>query len=142
MKKIFFNIIVVALASTSSIGFTSCNKNDKEVDLLEVSPDLIMGIWHHYDDLNYCGIKFSEDGTYSFEDQNRNVNGIYGITERKKMTHEDTGRPYYLYKMLVSGSDEFDQLWVRYSFYGFSTPSISVSFYSNNEQLFFYSFDR
>jgi hypothetical protein len=87
---------------------------------------------------------FREDGTYTCiieaetlggNDYNEiNVNGMYSIKEIEETTIEHNNNPNHpctLFKMLVSGSNDFDQLWV-YHYIGFS-PSLSVHFYLGNE---------
>jgi len=133
MKKTFLNIIMVAIVATISGVFTSCNKDDKKVVFVP-DPDLILGKWDTHPQSEYASIEFKRDGTYSFEEINGNVNGIFRITESEK-TKNEYGYMYYLYKIQVSGSNEFDMLWIERSIPTDYNNYMTVRFYSNNELL-------
>jgi len=139
--KIFSTMLAVLIAAMG-VGFTSCRDN-KEPE--EDSLRLIIGKWtlrgaqsfySNYD------LEFIEDGTYSYVTENETINGNYKITGTEKTTCDIfnlwTGEygetiDATLYKMLASGSNVFDQLWVYYyvSAYGYS--QLVVHLYSGNE---------
>ena len=148
-KKIFYSIMAVVYTATMSIGFTSCSKDEKpaEVDWSFA----IMKKWRYYlmTPCNY--IEFKSNGTYIYETPNGIIEGNYRITETQntktgyyELFYEaDTLAMAYkesdatLFKMLVSGSRDFDQLWVYYYrnelSYIQNSFQINVDIYANNE---------
>ena len=142
-KKSFFSIMVVAIAAILYVGLTACSK-DKD-DVVADASYLIRYKWvnvlnhdtGHYD-LHY-GLEFKYYGTYSYITPSESVAGNYRIIEFQKSTgvinytgldgneHE---REYdgALFKILASGSNNFDQMWV----YHIKNDWIIVHFYSNN----------
>ena len=143
MKKLFYSIMAVVLVATMCIGFTSCSKDEKpeEVDL---SP-LIMKKWRYYRMTPCNYIEFKSNGTYIYETPNGIIEGNYRITETQntKTGYYNTFDMTYLesdatlFKMLVSGSRDFDQLWVYYYrnelSYIQNSFQINVDIYANNE---------
>ena len=133
--------MVVATAATLCIGLTACSKDDKEEDIDKMY--LLMYKWviiwddsGNYD-LRY-GLEFRKDGTYSYDTPNESAAGNYQIYEIQKSTRVisyswmgneiEEENDCTLYKMNMSGSSNFDQLWVYLINYG-----LVVHFYSNNE---------
>jgi len=139
--KFFSSLVAVILIATLSVGLTSCCKDKKEPE-----PDLsgaeIMGKWYTVD--KKSGLEFMADNTYSYKTENETVNGLFKIKERENGTYsldhyvgEKIITYTYdaiLYKMLASGSNVYDQLWV-YNTDSVHFPSrhIVVHFYSGNK---------
>jgi len=139
------------LIAAISVGFTSCSKDNKEP---QPDPGIIMGKWH----LNFTSegdlvdtsyyLEFKRDNTYSYMTENETFNGMYKIIETEKITQtivekyielggtEILERTYdrdtTVFKMLVSGSSDFDQLWVYAFISSGLNVQISISIYSNN----------
>jgi hypothetical protein len=133
-------MITVAIFVTISVGFTACSKDNKEVDPIEIDSRYLFGQWSFSSEFNgYMIIEFRKDGTYSFEDINGTVDGIYGVTESKQ-TKDEEGRSAVLYKMLVSGSNEFDQFLVYYYTYNSPPRHINVHFYLDNKFVQYWGF--
>jgi len=143
------SMMAALLIAAMSVGFTSCNKDNKEPAPDIPGPDAIMGKWWRNTPLQErYDFELQTDGTFSCVTVNVNLNGIYRITEIEETTLyiDDLDKVYdaTLFKMLASGSNDFDQLWVYYYFsetvVSFGTtyyirrnPSICVHLYSNNE---------
>ena len=137
---------MVALAATISVVFTTCSNDDEKPTEIDNSY-FIKGItWLNYmtddgsQDSRY-GIKFNDDGTYSYTTPTESVAGNYKIFESLKSTgvisaswngNEFEGEyDYSLFKMNVTGNSDFDQLWVYYVS-GPIESRLIVHFYSNN----------
>jgi hypothetical protein len=147
-KTIFFCLLVAVLIGAMSVGFSSCSKEDKKEEKISVDP--ILDKWIEFRSYtNY--IKFNFDNTYSLDLGNGIVKGLYRIIESEKTTYSSTsqylnpdGTIYEetttfdanLYKMLVSGSDVFDRIWVYYFRPHIDNPTfyqLVVHFYNDNE---------
>ena len=144
-RKLFYSMMVVALATAMSVGFTSCSKDDKP-EYEDKGYVLMDKIWYSYRNaeggIDY-GIEFNRDETYSYNTIDENFAGNFRIFEIQKSKGvisyiwDYNGREYEteddftLYKMLVSGSSSFDQLWVYY--FRNENYGIVCHFYSNNE---------
>jgi len=145
-KKIFANaMIVVILIAAMSVGLISCGENKEPEPNIPDWP--IMRKWTNLI-VGYT-IEFKTDGTYSFMHSILGeTNGFYRITERKEDVtwliswfNEDADidvyeeyNAIYMYKILVSGNVNFDQLWVYYSRNSWG-PLIGVEIYNNDELL-------
>jgi len=129
--KIFNSTIVAFLIAAMIVGIPSCSKKEPEPVL---SVELIMGKWYRNMVSEGCSyeFEFKTDGTYSYLTENELINGYYRIIESKKATYvfgDSVEDDSYLFKMLVSGSSIFDQLWV----YRIQRRVIGVEIYSSNE---------
>ena len=141
-----FGIMATVLIAVTGIWFTSCSD---DIKIPEQDPLLkIMGEWYsnipYFTDtieIRYL-IDFRTDGTYSYVTENETINGFYKITEIKETTlvlfniktgeDADEGIDATLFKMMASGSNDFDQLWV----YSFNRGSqIAVHLYLGNERV-------
>jgi hypothetical protein len=143
-RKLFFSMMVVALATTMSVVFTSCSKDEKQ-EYEDKGYVLMDRIWNGFitpeGGIDYS-IKFNRDETYSYNTIDENFAGNFRVFEIQKSNGvisfiwDYTGREYAreddftLYKMLVSGSSSFDQLWVYY--FRNANNGIVCHFYSNN----------
>jgi len=122
-KTIFFSMLAAVLIGVMSVWFSSCSKDHKGEE--KISFDPILGKWDHSLTTNY--IEFKKDNTYSLFKKNEIINGLYKITESEKTEYSYTGMYYNhdgslyeetrtfdatLHKMLVSGSADFDRMWV------------------------------
>jgi len=137
-KKLFFSLMVVAIAATLSVGFTSCSKDDKkEEDPIKITPDYLMIKWFTPShNKTFRNIEFKQGGTYFYEDQYRSIDGLYRITESKLTNIEQkfwNVDKVYLYKIQVSGSNDFDQLLVYYVLPDYIYKVIFVEFYLNDK---------
>jgi len=133
--KIFNSTIVAFLIAAMIVGGCSKQK-EPELDF----PVFIMKKWQR--NMDWEGrrydIEFKTDGTYSYVTENENINGNYRIYESKKATYYynitsvdgDSEEDAYLYKMLVSGSSVFDQMWV---YIVHENTQIAIEIYSGNE---------
>jgi len=143
--KIFIMMLAVLIA-VMGVWFTSCSADNKEPE-----PDYLFRLrkkWYAtlQGPENY--IEFKENGTYTctlaaetlggIYYNEMNINGMYSvreIEETTKVVGENNNYPALLFKMLASGSNDFDQLWI----YHYTVPgdrhseAISVHFYSGNE---------
>jgi hypothetical protein len=124
--KIFYKIMTVILASTMSVGFISCSENTE--DFVDKTWALIDKHWTnlsndgHMDPIN--GLEFKNDATYFYVTPDKNINGNYRIFEVQKskgvvISNGRDGSEFEenydgIYKMVVSGSNDFDQIWVYY----------------------------
>ena len=137
---------MVALAATISVVFTTCSNDDEKPTEIDNSYFIKDIFWYsyineegHYD--SRYGIKFNSDGTYSYTTPTESFAGNYKISETLKSTgvlssiwndnEFEEEYDYSLFKMNVTGSSDFDQLWV----YHVSTTTVSrliVHFYTNN----------
>ena len=148
-KKTFFSIMLVAMVATMCVGVTSCSKdNDKP------EPDYgstIIGRWSYLTHFSSTGfeirsiIEFRNSG-YSFDNLIFGSGaGDYTILENQKskgvISYSANGFDYeveydgVLCKLLVSGSNDFDQMWV-YSYQNdWGRKHIIVEFYAHNERL-------
>ena len=147
-------IMLAVMIIASIIGFTSCKDKGKEPDPdQDISSKDILGKWTKWnagagvDPMHF--LEFKTDGTYSYVAKNETINGIYKITEQEKekgtytvlvynpeLEANQPGTIYHriLYKMLVSGSNVYDRLWVYYQSAGITNPAnIYVQLYSGNE---------
>ena len=137
--------MLVVMIATISVWFTACSKDDKpDEDYLKSK--IIGKKWYCYNLNPEDYISFREDGTFTCKVEatafggiyydGMNINGMYSIREIEET--ELDGKKTTLFKMLASGSNDFDQLWVyhfinRTDIIGISTYYIAVSFYSGNE---------
>ena len=142
----FFSTMVAILIAAMSVGFTSC-KDDKEPEI-DYSQKITGKKWYaNYPNPNYY-IEFKTDGTYFCATPDETlggisyngmyINGTYSIREIEETTTEvglNLNYPATLFKMLVSGSNDFDQLWV----YHYRVPgdmylfALNILFYQGNE---------
>ena len=130
MKKIFFSIMAVALAATMCVGVMSCGEDKKEKPEIDYSFH-IRGIWKSFP--GYA-IEFTTNGTYSFENlELGSGSGNFRIFETQPSKVSDYDAT--LIKLLVSGNNSFDQIWVYHFRVSTGTAHISVEFYANNELL-------
>ena len=153
MKKMkIYSMMTAVLIATLSVGFASCSKDSEEPEQV-VSSDVLIRRWNSYQ-YEQGAIEFKKDGTYSYTSANETFNGMYKVNETSQIVVTDTAKgmfitvdgiwymggiylevpysyPYTLFKLLASsGSNEFDQLWVKYSSrYG---TYISVELYAGN----------
>ena len=150
--------MVAVLIVAMSIGLTSCSQDAQKEPKPDLSSDPIIGKWYQW--FQYIGldtkyyIEFKRDGTYSYVIENETMAGNYKIIETEKTMIINTyswGEWYdfitetklnnvegvslsdaTLLKMLASGSNVFDQLWV----YAYSSGgSLSVHLYSGNKRV-------
>ena len=140
----FFSTMVALLIVAIGIGltFTSC-KDNKEPE--EDSLSLIIGKWALRGESNIYtnfDIEFTEDGSYIYMIENKTINGNYKLTGTEKTTVDifDIWSGEYsftqeatLYKMLASGSNDFDQLWVYYYVTENGYGQLVVHLYSVNK---------
>ena len=123
-KWLIFSIMACVLIVAISIGFTSCDDN-KEPKLPDISEEPLMKTWYRFYGQIIEGytLKFKADKTYSHSTENETINGIYQITEKEKGTFNVTlldGNVHELkyatlYKMLASGSNNYNKMWVYYT---------------------------
>ena len=127
-----YSMMAAVLIIAMSIGLASSCKDNKEPETRDSRE--IMTRWFYRvvvpDGTNYLFfLEFNKDGTYSYDTENgETINGMYRITQSEKVTsfkwinysNEEDINPNSatLFKMLASGSNEFDQLWVYYCFTG------------------------
>ena len=134
--------MLVVMIATISVWFTACSKEDKpDEDYLKSK--IIGEKWYEF---LLCTIDnyivFRENGTYTCKVEAltigelhldaMNVNGMYSIKEIEETTLNE--RKATLFKMLASGSSDFDQIWV-YFYTLNSSDYIGVDFYSGNERV-------
>ena len=151
-KTKIFSMMWAVLAIAISIGFTSCKDKEKEPEGPDLSCEELMGKWtkwvNHgvYEPFHF--LEFKPNNAYSYVIANENINGIYKVTEKEKGTYEisiDPGdgtehfdkRDFTLYKMLASGSNIYDRMFVYFqpgsSFPGPSRPPyIYIQLYSGD----------
>ena len=144
MKIQTYSTIAAILIVVTGIWFTSCSD---DIKIPEQDPlSSIMGKWYntitdgHIDTRYYIELK--ADGTYSYVSENETINGFYKITEIKEKTlilfniftgeDADTGVDATLFKMMASGSNDFDQLWV---YIHNNKSSLAVHLYLGNERV-------
>lgn len=154
-KTNIFSTIVFVLIAAMNIGLALSCKDDKEPEQ-EISIDPIINKWYYKihpegvgPDTRYY-LEFRKNNSYTYVTEKENIEGMYRITESGKTTFIYTylgvspdGAPVeelmtfddaILYKMLVSGGKDYDQLWV----YSFKMDprseyySIDIHFYSGN----------
>ena len=151
-----FSMMVAVLIAAMSVGFTSCSKDNEEPEKdLTAAP--IMGSWQtlgHDNSSIVAEFTFNIDGTYSYNiygeysynedvtyfyvpENERSFNGLYRITEKQKTTYvlfgDEDEKNATLYKMLVSESNVFDQLWVYHTSSVTGFGNLTIHLYSNNE---------
>jgi len=148
-KKIFTGIMTVALIATICVGFASCSKDKDAPPVIDTGGAIKNKRWSNiindngHFDMRY-GLEFKFDDTYSYITPDRNIAGNYRVFESQKSNEviSYTGVDgneyehefdYILYKILVSGSSDFDQIWVYYDQKKYNW--IVVHFYFNNELL-------
>jgi len=142
-KEKIFNLTTTVLITALIVGFASCSKDKKEPEP-DLSCEKIMGKWYNTlpQDPRYY-LEFKTNNTYSWITDNETIDGIYKIIEKKQTTVDileiigDSGdiRDATLYKMLVSGSNVFDQMWV-YEFPDISKEKqLVIHLYSGNERV-------
>jgi hypothetical protein len=131
------------MIAAMSVGLTSCSKDDEKDKVLDSS--VIMNtLWinMYTDDGHYdrrYGFEFKKDGTYTYNTPGVSINGNYRIVASEKSkgvisyvyNNNEWEVEYdgFLYKMQVSGSYDFEQLWVYYLDY----DRIVVHLYSNHD---------
>ena len=134
-----FSIKMLAVLTAAIIfGFMSCKDDDnKEPEEVGFSY-LLIGKWYFlFDQDTKYYIEFKTDGTYSFVNENETINGNYRIIERIEDTtyYSELNNPVYdtsMFKMLASGSNSIDQMWVYHMNY-LNNPLITIHFYFHNE---------
>ena len=133
-------MMVVALAATMSVGFTSC----KEDDIVPPKPDYsarLTGRWHFTPigfPVGYT-IVFNSDGTYSYENPEQGSGaGNYKIlktleNQEARLENRD-GDPEKVTLLIidVTPKDDFDQLYV---YYVIRSKQIAVDYFKNNRLL-------
>jgi len=149
-----YGMIVAILIAAISIGFASCSKDKKEPVL---GPEwylggkyLKLGSYGSFDREHFFQFK-ATDKTYSYVNKNETINGMFKITSEEKTTYNYTlyGFPpptteiirteeVTLYKMLASGSNLYDKIWVYYCPKLLYTPinnsdAISVHLYQGDK---------
>ena len=88
-KKAFLCLVMVAMVATISVVFTTYSKDNDNKG--EESFGFLSGKWYHIfkeDSVNIDPdfiLEFKSDGTYSYNDPNRSINGYY-----KLFAHTDT----------------------------------------------------
>jgi len=134
-KKLFFSMMMVAIIVTISVGVSSCNKDEKKEIEVDKS-GLIQKKWFNV--LQGYRIEFRAKSIYSYK-HSKFGNGegnykIYETIEEQELRFVD-GEVYNatLFKILVSGSMEFNEIWVYYTVS--PDPNIVVVFYDGNELL-------
>jgi len=141
-KTIFFSMLAAVLIGAMSMGFSSYS-SDNEPDLTNPS-DAIMGKWY-YDTRYY--LEFKRDNTYSYVTEKGTINGLYKIREIEKTTltstdsyiedgnvvERTTTYEANLLKMLVSGSDVYDNFWVYEYKSVIGTKQLMVHLYSGDK---------
>jgi hypothetical protein len=142
-KNIFFYIMATILIGAISVGFSSCSKDNKVPDSDNLSRKIIGKKWNAtiLGPNNY--VLFKEDGTYTCILESETLGGIYfngmninGMFQIKETEETKFGEfDATLFKMLASGSNDFDQLWVYHYIASVDGhhSAISVHFYSGNE---------
>jgi len=147
-----FRMMAVVLIAAMCAGVTSCKeKKEPEPDYTNW---MLHGTWTRYNMVyggDYdrgCTITFDiGKESYSFTFDNKTIDGMIKIKEKEQTTYSWIFVNYEnveithtseatLFKILVSGSNEFDQLWV-YKFWGTQNflGYIAVHLYYGNERL-------
>ena len=136
-KKIFFIVLMVALAATMSVELTSCNEDVKEPEDLS---HLIMDNW--YCIVEQCKgnrIKFDANSEYSYSNPELgNGSGTYRILasfkDKEVRLGDRNGNPMKatLFIIEVSPNDVFDLIYVYHFITPALIPGIAVDYYSNN----------
>ena len=121
-------MLVVLIATISS-----CGNNDNDKDDV-INPAYLMRTWDASKSEDKRIFEFKQDGTYFFETSTGRTEGNYRITESKNTKFVYFGDEYdaTLFKMLVTGSSDFDQLWIYYAIYT-TTGQLAIDFYLSNE---------
>lgn len=141
-KKIFFSVMMVALAATMSVGLTSCKDDDVKV---KIDPSLvIMGKWGcNIDRCKDQSFEINTNLTYSYEHPEvGSGSGTYRILKTLKnqelrLGYRETSEPEMatLFIIAVTPNGVFDQIWV-YHFQNYpSSSQIAVDYYFNNQPL-------
>ena len=147
-----YRMMAAVLIVAMSVGLAWSCKEDKEPE-----PDYtnwkLHGTWTRLDMFyggNYdrgCTITFDiGKESYSFTFDNKTIDGMIKIKEKETTTYSWIFVNYEnveithtseatLFKILVSGSNEFDQLWVYHFSTIFPGPVIAVHLYYGNERL-------
>ena len=155
-----FGMMVALLIAAMSIGLTSCNKEvveDNKEPEIDLSGATLTGRWYYWflgTATPSCYFEFNPNGTYTYVTENETINGNYRITEGEKTTVFNlyTGQFYnrftqtflddvemvganvtVLFKILASGSNAFDQLWVYH--FGVIRKYIAVHLYNGSERV-------
>ena len=143
-KKIFFSVVMVALAATMSVGLTACKDDEIKIDKSRI----IMGKWECALDCGGHRIEFNDNLTYSYGNPELgNGSGTYRIlktleNQEVRLGNRD-GEPYMatLFIIAVSPNGVFDQLWayyvprVNHSSSTYKRALLAVDYYSNNQLL-------
>ena len=128
-KTKIFSMLVTILIVTMIFGLTFCSKDNQEPKQPDLQ-DLIIGKWFSIshemtgllDNTKYS-FDFKSSKKYSYVVANETFNGDYKIVGQEKTTCDIynlyTGEyaetiDATLFKMLASGSNVYDQLWVYY----------------------------
>ena len=142
-------MMTVAIAATMIVGFASCSEDEKPEP-----PDvgsIIKTKWLYINRFTETGVEtesileFKRDYTYFYENLKfGNGEGNYQIFDSEKsagvISYPYNGNVFEeaydgtLYKLLISSSNDFDQIWV-YHYQIQSISKIIVEFYSNNERV-------
>jgi len=112
-RKLFFSMMMVALAATMCVVFTACSKDDEVEHEVDYS-GLILGLWecrsYNFQEnmLETQGfIEFKTNNTYFYESLTENYEGNYRITESERTKYMritesylkvDSTITYYEYK--------------------------------------------
>ena len=143
-----YNMMAAVLIAAMSIGFTSCKDNKEPEQEVYLSGAILMARPWHQQGTNSGAVVFelNRDGTYSYVTKDETINGIYRITEAKKGTFDITWynsileseltftEEAFLYKILVSGSNDFDTLWIYFPHKRIAAQ-LFVHLYSGNERI-------
>jgi len=137
-KKIFFSVLIVALAATMSVGFTSCNDDIKKEGPKPDYSGRLIGKWKCIPwGLAGYFIDFKDDGTYSYENPEQGSGaGKYRVIETvldQEVKFGDLDVKTALLVIEVSPNDVFDRIQVYY--YPSQIPQISVKYYSRGQLL-------
>ncbi len=148
-----YRMMAAVLIAAMSIGFTSCSKDEKKPETDNMLLIIQVGKWFYWrQDYNVdvqsiiSTVEFNKDGSYSLKHPIfGDITGMYKITEQKEnatyIRNENDNclrlppspggyKNAKLYKMLASGSNSFEELWV----YIFPNPlGLGIEFYSNKQ---------
>ena len=130
-------MMVVAMTVIMCVGFASCSKDDNKDNNNDAwFRSLIYGRWRCR--INDYIIEFKRDETYYFENTQLGSGvgnyRVYEIQQNQKIMSGDRSFDATLLKLLASGNNNFDQIYV-YAYRIEGTEHIAIEFYSNNEYL-------
>jgi len=144
-KKIFFSVLIVALAATICVGFASCNEDIPKPPPADRSHYIISHWGCLHDMCKGYYIIFNENSTYSYGNPHfgtgvGNYKILATLENQEVRTGNGTGEPKKctLFILEVTPNDVFDQIWVyhwvehsgAYTFY-----EVAVEYYSKGTLL-------